>query len=204
MRTLQVIHRDLKPRNILVVSADDTAPLVKVADFGYARFVNEVELGETSCGTPLYMVRPAIHELGWGGSRHVSQPRWVASWEGDQAPEVFTSTQYDSKADLWSLGCIVFELVYGKPPYNAQTQVLLFNLILSSTGVDFPTAPVVSEACRVRACVRLGTPPDLCPSRSIAHYAQHAVRPAGFACSSRASFPSCCASRPWPASLSRS
>jgi len=38
-----------------------------------------------------------------------------------QAPEVIMSLQYDAKADLWSLGTIVFQCLTGKAPFHAQT-----------------------------------------------------------------------------------
>ena len=51
-----IVHRDLKPQNILLMNETAAVPVIKVADFGFARFVNAVELAETGCGTPLYMV----------------------------------------------------------------------------------------------------------------------------------------------------
>jgi len=56
MRLRKLIHRDLKPSNILMATVDDQ-PQIKVADFGYARYIEPQDLAETACGTPLYMVR---------------------------------------------------------------------------------------------------------------------------------------------------
>jgi len=69
MAERNIIHRDLKPKNVMLVTRSFTHPVVKLADFGFARFVNDVELAETSCGTPLYMVRSA------GGRPPVRTPR---------------------------------------------------------------------------------------------------------------------------------
>ncbi|XP_058067418.1 serine/threonine-protein kinase ULK2 [Anopheles bellator] len=93
-----VVHRDLKPQNILLshncgkglpVPAKIT---LKIADFGFARFLQDGNMAATLCGSPMYM-----------------------------APEVIMSLQYDAKADLWSLGTIVFQCLTGKAPFQAHT-----------------------------------------------------------------------------------
>lgn len=63
-----------------------------VADFGFARFLNEGVMAATLCGSPMYM-----------------------------APEVIMSKQYDTRADLWSLGTIIYQCLTGKAPFQAQT-----------------------------------------------------------------------------------
>ena len=49
------VHRDLKPANCLLSENSDQA-ILKLADFGYARYLEGASLAMTSCGTPLYMV----------------------------------------------------------------------------------------------------------------------------------------------------
>ncbi|XP_055592572.1 serine/threonine-protein kinase ULK2 [Uranotaenia lowii] len=93
-----VVHRDLKPQNILLShSCGKHLPApskitLKIADFGFARFLQDGNMAATLCGSPMYM-----------------------------APEVIMSLQYDAKADLWSLGTIVFQCLTGKAPFQAQT-----------------------------------------------------------------------------------
>ncbi|XP_066997912.1 serine/threonine-protein kinase unc-51 isoform X2 [Anabrus simplex] len=93
-----IVHRDLKPQNILLShSCGKTCPQpqeirLKIADFGFARFLQDGVMAATLCGSPMYM-----------------------------APEVIMSLQYDAKADLWSLGTIVFQCLTGKAPFQAQT-----------------------------------------------------------------------------------
>lgn len=58
-----LVHRDLKPQNLLLshpLSSDNSSEEVtlKVADFGFARFMQPSDLAETLCGSPLYMVIP--------------------------------------------------------------------------------------------------------------------------------------------------
>ncbi|XP_068142050.1 serine/threonine-protein kinase unc-51 [Drosophila tropicalis] len=96
--TKGIVHRDLKPQNILLShNYGKTLPApskitLKIADFGFARFLHEGVMAATLCGSPMYM-----------------------------APEVIMSLQYDAKADLWSLGTIVYQCLTGKAPFYAQT-----------------------------------------------------------------------------------
>ncbi|EFP00635.1 CRE-UNC-51 protein [Caenorhabditis remanei] len=93
-----IVHRDLKPQNILLCNHSRTQNphfsdiTVKLADFGFARFLNDGVMAATLCGSPMYM-----------------------------APEVIMSMQYDAKADLWSIGTILFQCLTGKAPFVAQT-----------------------------------------------------------------------------------
>lgn len=103
-----LIHRDLKPQNLLL-SSNEATPQLKIGDFGFARSLMAQDLADTLCGSPLYM-----------------------------APEIIQNQKYDAKADLWSVGAILFQLVTGKPPFNGNTQYQLFQNILTSTELQFP------------------------------------------------------------------
>ncbi|KAL8615273.1 hypothetical protein ACOMHN_051765 [Nucella lapillus] len=95
-----IVHRDMKPQNILIcypkggtkLSTPPTQLQLKIADFGFARFLEEGKMAGTLCGSPMYM-----------------------------APEVIMSHKYDSKADLWSVGTIMFQCLTGKAPFVAST-----------------------------------------------------------------------------------
>uniref|UniRef100_A0A9L0K1R5 non-specific serine/threonine protein kinase n=1 Tax=Equus asinus TaxID=9793 RepID=A0A9L0K1R5_EQUAS len=92
-----IIHRDLKPQNILLSnpSGRRTNPnniRVKIADFGFARYLQSNMMAATLCGSPMYM-----------------------------APEVIMSQHYDGKADLWSIGTIVYQCLTGKAPFQASS-----------------------------------------------------------------------------------
>nr|KJB41652.1 hypothetical protein B456_007G114000 [Gossypium raimondii] len=102
-----LIHRDLKPQNLLLTKG--STPQLKIGDFGFARSLTPENLADTLCGSPLYM-----------------------------APEIIQNKKYDAKADLWSVGAILFQLVTGKPPFDGNNQLQLFQNILRSTELQFP------------------------------------------------------------------
>ena len=86
----QLVHRDLKPQNLLLTEASPSG-ILKIGDFGFARQLGPSKLAETLCGSPLYM-----------------------------APEILALKRYDAKADLWSVGTVLFEMVAGRPPYTGR------------------------------------------------------------------------------------
>lgn len=55
MRKEDVVHRDLKPQNLLICNVNGEN-IIKIADFGFARYLQTEDLAATLCGSPLYMV----------------------------------------------------------------------------------------------------------------------------------------------------
>lgn len=56
LHSKSVIHRDIKPQNLLLTRQSPDA-IIKIADFGFAKHLNAAAMAQTACGTPLYMVR---------------------------------------------------------------------------------------------------------------------------------------------------
>ena len=119
MRKAQLVHRDLKPQNLLL-SSDDMNAELKIADFGFARYIRDSEgMADTVCGSPLYM-----------------------------APEVLNYQKYDAKADLWSVGAILFEMLVGTVPFTGQNQVqLLRNIQKTEFKIPIHIAETLSPEC---------------------------------------------------------
>lgn len=85
-------------------------PILKVADFGFARFLPNASLADTLCGSPLYM-----------------------------GPEILSYKKYDAKADLWSVGAVLYEMVTGRPPFRAQNHIELLKKIQENNDqIHFP------------------------------------------------------------------
>ena len=64
------------------------------------------------------------------------------------APEILQSHKYDAKADLWSVGTILYELVVGRPPFNGSNHVaLLHNIQRHDAKIPDPIAQHLSPAC---------------------------------------------------------
>ena len=146
LRSQNLIHRDVKPQNLLLnpsplyyenekpeimpFSVDDDSlhpicgikslPMLKIADFGFARSLPSTSLAESLCGSPLYM-----------------------------APEILRYEKYDAKADLWSVGTVLYEMVTGKPPFRASNHVeLLRRIEKGEDRIKFPDEVVVSDAMK--------------------------------------------------------
>ncbi|WP_051087517.1 protein kinase domain-containing protein [Wenjunlia vitaminophila] len=110
-----VVHRDVKPANVLLTAAGT----IKVLDFGIVRFVEgaaarTTTLTETGAvlGTPAYM-----------------------------APEQVEGRAVDARTDLYALGCVLYELVTGEPPFSGDSW--------SAVLVKHVTEPVVPPSSRV-------------------------------------------------------
>jgi hypothetical protein len=98
-----VVHRDVKPSNLFLVAGDPAR--VKVLDFGAARFVQTTSAPTASgivLGTPGYLAPEQVHE--------------------DRA--------VDGRADVFALGCVLYECLAGRPAFVAQHVLALLGKIL--------------------------------------------------------------------------
>lgn len=93
-----VLHRDLKPSNIMVTDADCDFPEAKIVDFGIAKIMETESTRVTQTGellgTPQYM-----------------------------SPEQCRGGELDARSDVYSLGCVIFEAITGKPPFSGDSMV---------------------------------------------------------------------------------
>jgi len=92
-----IIHRDIKPQNIMLCPMDEEGDFVKVLDFGVAKLVSDdttlTSTGSTF-GTPEYM-----------------------------SPEQVQSKDVDHRSDLYALGVLMYEMLTGKPPFTGKSAV---------------------------------------------------------------------------------
>ena len=107
-----VIHRDLKLKNIMI-KFNKTIPfigfIIKLSDFGFSKVMNEDDITGTNLGSP-----------------------------ATKAPEIMAGKEYNAKADLWSVGVIMYQLFFNRLPFPARNARELKEAIFNATGVTLP------------------------------------------------------------------
>lgn len=128
-----IIHRDLKPENILLDSQMHT----KITDFGTAKILDTSKKTEGGSGEipSLDSADPTERER---ASSFVGTAEYVS-------PELLTDKNACKASDLWAFGCIVFQLLAGRPPFKAANEYLTFQKIVA-LEYEFPTGfPAVAR-----------------------------------------------------------
>lgn len=116
-----VIHRDLKPGNIMLVDYDGQSDVVQIVDFGMAKILSEMdgeneELTKTGevFGSPMYM-----------------------------SPEQCMGRELDGRSDIYSLGCVMYRTLTGRPAVAGASAMECFNK--HATALPAPFAEVAPE-----------------------------------------------------------
>jgi len=132
-----IVHRDLKPANLFLTMRADGSPCVKVLDFGISKVTVPTGSGsdmgmtrtQSIMGSPLYM-----------------SPEQMAS-----------ARDVDQRSDVWAVGTVLYELITGRVPFEAETMPQLCTLILHrdppSPRTIRPELPEAIEAVIMR-CLR--------------------------------------------------
>ncbi|XP_019912022.2 serine/threonine-protein kinase ULK3 isoform X2 [Esox lucius] len=93
--------------------------ILKLADFGFASYMSPWDEQSVLRGSPLYM-----------------------------APEMVCRRQYDSRVDLWSVGVILYETLFGRTPFASRSYAELEEKIRSDKPIELPAGARVSRNCR--------------------------------------------------------
>jgi eukaryotic-like serine/threonine-protein kinase len=114
---LGIVHRDIKPTNLFVTKRRDGSELLKVLDFGISKATlgPDMSLTQTQSmlGTPAYM-----------------------------SPEQMRSARtVDRRSDIWSLGCVLYELVEGRAPFEAESFAELCVMVAIEPFTPLARAP---------------------------------------------------------------
>ncbi|RDA95293.1 hypothetical protein CP533_3491 [Ophiocordyceps camponoti-saundersi (nom. inval.)] len=105
---------------------------VKLGDFGLSKMIKSHDFASTYVGTPFYM-----------------------------SPEICAAEKYTLKSDIWSLGCIIYELCAREPPFNAKTHFQLVQKIKEAKVPPLPDVYSAELSQVIRDCLRLN--PDRRP-----------------------------------------
>ena len=118
-----IIHRDIKPNNILIKKLEDNKNLYKLTDFGLSKELTESFKASTVAGTEYYM-----------------------------APEIKYNLNIDkSKVDLWSIGILIHQLYFGNPPINnviQKTNNIYLDDLIKKLLIEKPFDENISN-CRI-------------------------------------------------------
>lgn len=113
-----VVHRDLKPGNIFLQRLEPSNQLVvKIMDFGIAKVISDRESGfETKTGEV------------------IGSPFYIS-------PEQLSADAIDGRADQYAIGCMIFEMLTGKPPFVGKSVLATFMMHKSDTAPLLSTRP---------------------------------------------------------------
>jgi serine/threonine protein kinase len=108
-----VVHRDIKPSNLLLTRGDEGEDYVRVVDFGIAKMQDQDPSGKLTrtgqiFGSPLYM-----------------------------SPEQCEGLTADARSDIYSLGCVAYELITGRPPHMGKNAVETMHRKMTSDPTPF-------------------------------------------------------------------
>jgi serine/threonine protein kinase len=117
-----IVHRDLKPENIFLTKGEDGDDVIKILDFGLAKFYAPVNPEEKAAkrltregavfGTPAYMSPEQVKGQG----------------------------NVDHRADLWALGCMAYECLIGRPVWNMDQGVAMTFASIATGPIPVPSA----------------------------------------------------------------
>lgn len=128
---VRMLHKQLDSANSITVFLGEDNS-VKLGDFGLSKIMQSHDFASTYVGTPFYM-----------------------------SPEICAGERYTLKSDIWSLGCIIYELCSREPPFNAKTHFGLVQKIKEGKVGALPSAYSPELNAVVKDCLKVN--PDRRP-----------------------------------------
>lgn len=123
---MEIVHSDLKPANFLFIRG-----ILKIIDFGIANAVPDHTANiyrESQIGTPNYMAPEALIDI----NQSLSPMK-----EGSQQKNTW---KVGKPSDVWSCGCIIYQMIYGKPPYGGYSGNQRIMAIMNpQVKIQYPT-----------------------------------------------------------------
>ena len=96
-----ILHRDIKPSNVLVATQEGAAPVPKVIDFGVAKAITGLPSGDATF---------------IDGEQFIGTPAYMSPEQAERG-----RIDVDTRADIYSLGALLYELLTGRPPFDSKT-----------------------------------------------------------------------------------
>ena len=126
MHSFNIAHRDLKPENIMITK---DGKLIKIIDFG-----SSLDIGGTEFEKKIEEMKKKEKKRRPDFVHFVGTPNYMA-------PECVHNQFSDKRCDLWSLGCILYDLFVGFPPFNGASEYLIFQKSIKAKYI-FPEGVV--------------------------------------------------------------
>ncbi|KAG1662637.1 hypothetical protein FOA52_009622 [Chlamydomonas sp. UWO 241] len=136
--TKKIVHRDLTPGNIVLGQGPDGLRQTKIADFGLARSLTGSVCAQSIVGTMPYT-----------------------------CPEIIQQEHYTEKADVWSLGCVLYHIIMLKPPFDGTNPLSVASRIVEGSYepvCDPPGGPAYSAQLKQLVRVMMTVDPNKRPS----------------------------------------
>ncbi|MFZ0805632.1 MAG: protein kinase, partial [Candidatus Sulfotelmatobacter sp.] len=149
-----IIHRDLKPANIMLTKAG-----AKLMDFGLAKpgmAKPELSIASKAAGT-FTPSAPTVNLASLtSAASPLTQKGSIVGTFQYMAPEVLQGAEADARSDLFSFGCVLYEMITGRRAFEGKSQLSVFTAILEKDPEPIsgsqPLAPAMLDEV-VRACV---------------------------------------------------
>lgn len=137
-----IVHRDVKPENVLVTDGESGRDHVKLVDFGIAKKSGATKLTERGMviGTPSYL-----------------------------APEQIRGEEADARSDLWAVGIVLFEMIAGERPFHGEETRALLEAVMTDSpellsdvaGAPLHISAAVDRALRKDAAARFASAKEM-------------------------------------------
>jgi serine/threonine-protein kinase len=146
--SLGVVHRDLKPDNVMLVTRDGDADFVKVLDFGIAK-VPVLDIAAPPPPSSDGTSPPP------GAQRVLTQMGMIYGTPEYMAPEQALGQPIDGRADLYALGVVLFEMLTGRRPFDHESTAMLLGMhvtapvpAMADVAPDHPVPTAVEAVIR--------------------------------------------------------
>jgi eukaryotic-like serine/threonine-protein kinase len=145
-----IVHRDLKPQNVVILDEPPGRDLIKILDFGLAKSLVQdttslVTQNDALLGTPLYM-----------------------------PPEQILGKPSDQRADLYSLGCMLYQMASGRPPFVGENINVVLNAHIREPVPPLPDS-VPPRLAQIIARLMMKAPEDRPATAALVHDTMTAI-----------------------------